>query len=166
MSFLYPRSIKQIIPTKKLKISELQFFTSGQGWCAMFTVLSSWFSFHSNCPDIYHINNTRGPRATSLTWVIVYILFRGKDFKSIWDFWALTVLRGLGQLHMVMNYIPSDATLTQETIIYICGLEVGISKVSEILGDFLFKGDGTTIYSHDLHTIRCYLTQETRICIG
>jgi hypothetical protein len=52
---------------------------------------------------------TRGPWATSLTWVIIiYIWFRGKDFNSIWDIWALPVLRGTGQLHMVMNYIPSD----------------------------------------------------------
>jgi CRISPR/Cas system CMR-associated protein Cmr3 (group 5 of RAMP superfamily) len=29
----------------------------------------------------------------------------------------------------------------------ICGLEVGISKVFEILGHFLFKGDRTTTYS-------------------
>jgi hypothetical protein len=34
--------------------------------------------------------------------------------------------------------------------------------VFEILGHFLFK-DGTTVYGHDLHTIRCYLTQETSI---
>jgi hypothetical protein len=43
----------------------------------------------------------------------------------------------------------------------IFGLEEGISNVVEILGHFLFKGDRTTRYSHDLHTIRCYFTQET-----
>jgi hypothetical protein len=32
-----------------------------------------------------------------------------------------------------------------------------------ILGHFLFKGVRTTVYHDDLHTIRCYLTQETRI---
>jgi hypothetical protein len=43
------------------------------------------------------------------------------------------------------------------------GLGMGISMVFEILGHFLFRGDGTTMYGHDLHNIRCYLTQETRI---
>jgi hypothetical protein len=43
----------------------------------------------------------------------------------------------------------------------IFGLEEGIASVFEILGHVLFKGDRTTIYSHDLHTIRCYFTQET-----
>jgi hypothetical protein len=30
----------------------------------------------------------------------------------------------------------------------------------EILGHFLFMGDRTIMYCHDLHTIRCYLKQE------
>jgi hypothetical protein len=39
--------------------------------------------------------------------------------------------------------------------------------VFEILGHFLFKGRGeTTIYGHDLHTIRCYFKQETKIYHG
>jgi hypothetical protein len=33
-----------------------------------------------------------------------------------------------------------------------------------MLEHFQFKEDGTTPYGHDLHTIRCYLTRETRIC--
>jgi hypothetical protein len=44
-----------------------------------------------------------------------------------------------------------------------CGLGVGIAMVFEILGDFLFKGDGTTIYGTDLDTIRFCLIRETRI---
>jgi hypothetical protein len=32
-----------------------------------------------------------------------------------------------------------------------------------ILRHFLFKGDGTTKYGYDFHTIRCYLTYETSI---
>jgi hypothetical protein len=28
---------------------------------------------------------------------------------------------------------------------------------------YIRNGYGTTLYGHDLHTIRCYLTQETRI---
>jgi hypothetical protein len=43
------------------------------------------------------------------------------------------------------------------------GLGVGISTVFEILGHFLFKGDRTTPYGHDLYTIRWSLTQGTRI---
>jgi hypothetical protein len=43
------------------------------------------------------------------------------------------------------------------------GLGVGISMVLEISGHFVFKGDGTTMYGHDLHIIKCYLTLETRI---
>jgi hypothetical protein len=34
--------------------------------------------------------------------------------------------------------------------------------VFKIKGHFLCKGDGTTIYDHDLYVIRCYLTQKTR----
>jgi hypothetical protein len=50
---------------------------------------------------------------------------------------------------------------------YTCALRLGISTVWEIIGHFLFKSDvhGNTSYGHDLHTIRCYLTQETRICM-
>jgi hypothetical protein len=43
------------------------------------------------------------------------------------------------------------------------GLRVGISTVFEIFRHFLFKEDGTTPYGHDLYTIRCSLTQGTRI---
>jgi hypothetical protein len=48
----------------------------------------------------------------------------------------------------------------------IYSLGVGILVVFEILRHFLFKGDGTTMYCHDLHTIRCNLTQETKIYMG
>jgi hypothetical protein len=40
------------------------------------------------------------------------------------------------------------------TRIYNYGLRVGISKVFEIFGYFLFKGDRITLYDHDLHAIR------------
>jgi hypothetical protein len=43
------------------------------------------------------------------------------------------------------------------------GLGVGISTVFEIFGHFLYQQDGISPYGHDLHTIRCYLTQEARI---
>jgi hypothetical protein len=42
-------------------------------------------------------------------------------------------------------------------------LGVRISTIFEIFGHFMFKGDGTTPHSHDLHTIRCSLTQEIKI---
>jgi hypothetical protein len=38
-------------------------------------------------------------------------------------------------------------SLTEETRIG------GISKVLEMLGRYLFKGDGATLYGHDLHVI-------------
>jgi hypothetical protein len=34
------------------------------------------------------------------------IWFRGRNLNSFQDMWALSVLRGTGQLHMVMTYIP------------------------------------------------------------
>jgi hypothetical protein len=43
------------------------------------------------------------------------------------------------------------------------GLGMGISTVFEILGHFLFREDRTVLYGHDLYTIRCSLTQRTRI---
>jgi hypothetical protein len=52
--------------------------------------------------------------------------------------------------------------LTQETTI-LYGLGVGISMVFEIFGNFQYQGDRITPYGHDLHTIRCYLTQEIKI---
>jgi hypothetical protein len=58
------------------------------------------------------------------------------------------------------------------TLKNIYGLAKGISMVFEIYSHFLFQrvgGDGTTMYSHDIrvHTIRCYLTHETKIyCLG
>jgi hypothetical protein len=45
----------------------------------------------------------------------------------------------------------------------IYGLCVGMSTVFNISEHLRFKE--TTLYGHDLHTIRCYLTQETRIYV-
>jgi hypothetical protein len=44
----------------------------------------------------------------------------------------------------ITNKIPRNPT-------YTCDLGMGISKLSEIIGYFLFKGDvrGTTTYSHN-----------------
>jgi hypothetical protein len=45
----------------------------------------------------------------------------------------------------------------------IYGLGVGISTVFKIFSNFPFLGGGVDPRGHDLHTIGCYLTQETRI---
>jgi hypothetical protein len=42
----------------------------------------------------------------------------------------------------------------------IYGLWVGTSTGFNILEHLWFKGDGNTLFGHDLYTIRCYLTQE------
>jgi hypothetical protein len=44
-----------------------------------------------------------------------------------------------------------------------CDLGVWISTACKILWHFLFKGDRTTICDHNLHTIRCYFTQELTV---
>jgi hypothetical protein len=40
------------------------------------------------------------------------------------------------------------------------GLEVGILTAFEILGHFVFQGDGTTLYGNELYTISCPLKQK------
>jgi hypothetical protein len=70
--------------------------------------------------------------------------------------WDHFVWSGCTYHHMLLG--------TRNNNIYDLG--VGISVVFKILGHFLFKGDGTTMYCHDLHTIRCKLIQETRIYMG
>jgi hypothetical protein len=60
-----------------------------------------------------------------------------------------------------MTYTPSDVPDKRIRDMY--GLGVGISTDFKIVGHFLFKGDRTTAYGYDLYTIRCSLTQGTRI---
>jgi hypothetical protein len=45
----------------------------------------------------------------------------------------------------------------------IYGFGVGISTVFKILSNFPFLGGGVDLRGHDLHTIRCFLTQGKRI---
>jgi hypothetical protein len=45
----------------------------------------------------------------------------------------------------------------------IYGLGVGISTVFKIFSNFNFLGGGVDPRGHDLHTIRCFLTQGKRI---
>jgi hypothetical protein len=90
-----------------------------------------------------------------------YVWFMGK-IATIWDILKGTsCLRGEGPPYVVMIYLPSDATWHKN----LCGLGVGISMVFEIVGHFLYQGDRTSPYCHDLYTIRCSLTQKTRICM-
>jgi hypothetical protein len=84
--------------------------------------------------------------STVLQIIGVFLFKRGR----LWD------------LHTIIGY------LTQEYILF---------RVEDFSRFFFFffltyydtfclRGDGTTIYRHHLHTIRCYLTQETRIYMG
>jgi hypothetical protein len=45
------------------------------------------------------------------------------------------------------------------------GLGVGISMIFKIFSNFPFLEGGVDPKGHDVHTIGCYLTQETRIHI-
>jgi hypothetical protein len=63
---------------------------------------------------------------------------------------------------MTYMHIPSDITWHKKQE-YIYALWAWISTVFEIFDHLLYQGDRITPYGHDLHTIRCYLTPETRI---
>jgi hypothetical protein len=48
----------------------------------------------------------------------------------------------------------------------IYGVWVGFSVVFKILEHLTFKGDRTIPYGHNQHSIKCSLSQETRIVMG
>jgi hypothetical protein len=64
-------------------------------------------------------------------------------------------------LSMVMTYIQSDATDTRNKIIWFRGGD--LNSFQDIWALPVSSGDRITLYGHDLHTIRCCFTQETRI---
>jgi hypothetical protein len=78
----------------------------------------------------------------------------GHDLHTIW----CSLTQG-PRICMVLGVMMLLDTRTKN----IYGLRERVWIVLEILGHFLFKGDGTTMYGQDLPTIRCYLTQKTRI---
>jgi hypothetical protein len=64
-------------------------------------------------------------------------------------------------LSVAMACIPTDVTCSchkKQEYIWFTGENF---NVFEIFGHLLFclRGDGTNMYGHDLHTIRCYLIQ-------
>jgi hypothetical protein len=59
------------------------------------------------------------------------------------------------------DYYPSQVPWHKEQWLY--DLYVGNLTVFKIFEHLQFKEYGTTSYGHDVHTNRCYLTQETRI---
>jgi hypothetical protein len=78
-----------------------------------------------------------------------YVLFRGGDLNGFWYIRALSVSGRTGPSHIVMTYILSRCSLTQE---------VRDTRTLPVQG-----GEWTIPYGHDLYTIRCSLTQKTRI---
>jgi hypothetical protein len=54
---------------------------------------------------------------------------------------------------------------TRNKNIYVYGICVGISTVYKILETLLLKGDETSPYGHDQHTIKCSLTKGIRIYV-
>jgi hypothetical protein len=89
-----------------------------------------------------------------------YVWFRGGNLNSFRDIIGSSCFSGIGPPRMAMTYISSVVPWHKNQG-YVC-LELGISTMFGIFVHFLFKGDGTTLCGHDLHTIICSLTQEAR----
>jgi hypothetical protein len=102
----------------------------------------SWPTYHQMLHDKRNKNISGLEVGISMC---VWFFFSYMDTSCLWGIWPPCT---------VMTYIPPEATWHKKQE-YIWG--VGISMVFEIIGHFLFKGDGTTMYGYDLHTIRCYL---------
>jgi hypothetical protein len=80
--------------------------------------------------------------------------------------WSTSGVSGIGPFRMVMISTPSNAPRCMEQdYIWFKGGELGITVVFNIFEHFRFNGYSTTPYGHNLHTIRWYLTQETRIYV-
>jgi hypothetical protein len=88
----------------------------------------------------------------------MYVVY-GLGSQRFLRYWSTSGLRGTGPFPMVMMSMPSNAPCCKEQeYIWFRGRDLnGFWDIS------CFRGDGTTVYGHDVHTIRYYLIQETRI---
>jgi hypothetical protein len=87
----------------------------------------------------------------------------GWDLNGVQDIRALPVLGGL--YHPIWSCPTNHKMFLDTRNKNRYGFGVGISTVFEIVGHFLFQGGWDHPYGHDLHTILCPLTQESRICM-